>query len=242
MKIKKTFKPLLPHGILKNIRRFNQYITYYKYKKLSTRDIFSQIYHTGVWGISSEPFFSGSGSREDFIILPYINSVKEFILQFKKSPSILDVGCGDFYVGSKIRECCGEYTACDIVPSLIKYNQKRFESLNVCFKVLDLVEDELPYADIIIIRQVLQHLSNKQIAKFIPKISKYHYAIVTEHLPGIVSYEQNIDKIPGPNTRLEFESGVVLTSPPFNLIPYSERKLCEIKENETVISTTLYQF
>lgn len=240
----KKLKCLLPHVILKNIRKIKQHIIYNKYKKLSNRDIFSQIYEKGIWGISSDPlqpFFSGSGSRQDYIISPYINAVREFLFQFKTKPTILDIGCGDFYVGSKIREYCADYIACDIVPSLIEYNQKKFASLNVIFKVLDCVEDDLPVADIVIIRQVFQHLSNKQICKILKNFYKYNFAIVTEHVPGLISYEYNLDKIPGPNTRLEFNSGVVLTKPPFNLRPYFEKQLCEIKENESIIVTTLYQ-
>ena len=244
MIIKTLIKSLLPELILKNILKLNQYVKYNEYRKLSSCDIFSKIYKKGVWGISVDPlqpFFSGGGSRDDLIIAPYIKTIKNFILQLKTKPSVVDLGCGDFFVGSQIREYCGEYTACDIVPEIIEYNKEKFKSLNVEFKVLDLALDSLPCADIVIIRQVLQHLNNKQILQFIPKITKYKYAIVTEHLPSLQSYEHNIDKLTGPNTRLELRSGVILTSPPFNLIPYTEQKLCEVKENDSFITTTLYQ-
>ena len=82
------------------------------------------------------------------------------------------MGCGDFVVGSKIRSLCNQYIACDIVAPLIEYNKKKYQPLNVDFRTLNLISDNLPSADVVFIRQVLQHLSNIEIKNIIPKLAQ----------------------------------------------------------------------
>ena len=49
---------------------------------------------------------------------------------------------------------------------------------------MNIVKDNLPSADCIILRQVLQHLSNAEVQQIITKLSAYKYIILTEHLPN----------------------------------------------------------
>jgi hypothetical protein len=114
--------------------------------------------------------------------------------------------------------------------------------LGVEFKTLNMIEDELPPGDIAFVRQVLQHLSNDQIAKFVARASAcYKFLVVTEHLPSDANFKHNSDKLTGPGTRMGHDSGVVLTSPPFNLRPQMEKQLCRIDSVDTgVLVTTLY--
>jgi hypothetical protein len=114
--------------------------------------------------------------------------------------------------------------------------------LDVEFRALDLIEDELPPAEVAFVRQVLQHPSNDQIRKFIARASlTYKFLVVTEHPPSEANFKHNADKLAGPGTRMGHASGVVLTSPPFNLRPQTERQLCRINSVDTgVLVTTLY--
>jgi hypothetical protein len=77
------------------------------------------------------------------------------------------------------------------------------------------VSDELPEADLCLVRQVLQHLSNAEILHIVPKLSKYRYAIVTEHVYVGRGLRPNVDKPHGPGTRIPRRSGVFLECPPF---------------------------
>ena len=198
-----------------------------------------------MWGRQADPswpFYSGSGSHNTAIVTTYVSAMQDFLAKFDHKPTVVDLGCGDFFVGSKIRQYCDSYIACDIVPELIDFNRRHYGADNVEFKVLDVTTNELPQADVACIRQVLQHLSNDQIMRVIPKImSRYKYLIVTEHLPGTDEFEPNIDMPAGPNIRLGIGSGIVLTSPPFNLQPISESVLCQSCEQGGIITTTLYQ-
>ena len=214
------------------------------YKNLTTKEVFTKIYEEGVWGKSEDPnqkYFSGGGSHDAEIVKPYIESIQKFLSSFEAKPNVVDLGCGDFFIGSKTRSLCASYTACDIVQPLIDFNKEKYRTLNVDFRVLDLTKDELPQADIAFIRQVLQHLSNEQILKAIPQISsKYKYLVLTEHLPSTHDFIENLDKPAGPDIRFDKNSGVVLTSPPFNLAIKKQKQLCQFSLYGGLISTTLY--
>lgn len=239
--IKRHIKRSLPAPLLHLVRSYRNR----KYNNLSAEQTFTKIYESGAWGRSNDPaspFYSGSGSRRDDEIAAYIQSVSNFLRSFAIKPNVVDLGCGDFTVGSQIRPFCTRYVACDVVPSLIAFNKARFQDLGVEFKTLNMIEDELPPGDIAFVRQVLQHLSNDQIAKFVARASShYKFLVVTEHLPSDANFKHNSDKLTGPGTRMGHDSGVVLTSPPFNLRPQMEKQLCRIDSVDTgVLVTTLY--
>lgn len=211
----------------------------------TNQEIFTKIYEEGLWGRSKDQnqiYFSGSGSHEKHIYNIYIKKIFEFVQSLSKKPDVVDLGCGDFFIGSQIREVCQNYIACDVVPELIEFNINKYSDLNVDFQVLDFVLDSIPKAKIVFIRQVLQHLSNEQILQLIPKLKdSFDYIVLTEHLPKSKDFIPNLDKPTGQNIRLGFNSGVVLTAPPFNLKVLKEEILCEVNEYNGIIQTILYK-
>jgi SAM-dependent methyltransferase len=248
MLIKDLLKSLLPRPVLIAIRsaRFKRQAG--RASAQSTREIFTKIYEEGAWGRAADQehkFYSGSGSHEGEAVGTYIAAVRDFLSSLEKKPDVVDLGCGDFHVGSSIREFCGNYVACDVVQSLIEFNRERFKALDVDFRVLDLAEDDLPKADVVFIRQVLQHLSNRHISNAIPKIARsYQFLVLTEHLPTRGTFKPNLDKPAGVDVRPAVDSGLVLTAAPFNLKVKAERVLCEVPEHGPYggrIRTTLYE-
>jgi hypothetical protein len=243
--ISQAVKAVLPDPIVNAIRRYRCRKFNEAYGHLPSQEIFTKIYESGLWGNSHDPerpFFSGAGSDKSGVISTYLNAVQEFLRTFDRKPNVVDIGCGDFFVGEKIRPFCDGYIACDIVPTLIEFNKERFKALNVDFRVLNLTQDRLPNGDILFIRQVLQHLSNEQISQALANIiqAKYKYLVLTEHLPKKPEFQHNLDKPTGVNIRLGFGSGIVLTSPPFNLQHAGQRQLCKVFEDGGLVATTLY--
>jgi hypothetical protein len=239
--IKRIIKRSLPAPILRRIRSYKNRA----FSNLSAKDLFTKIYESNAWGKSDDqgsPFYSGSGSSRADEIEAYVQAVTTFLSSFEVKPNVVDLGCGDFTVGSQVRAFCNRYVACDVVPSLIAFNKARFIDLGVEFEVLDLIEDELPSGDVAFVRQVLQHLSNDQISRFISRVVlSYRFLVVTEHLPSHAKFKHNVDKLTGPGTRMGYESGIVLTSPPFNLCSKIEKQLCRVSSIDTgVLVTTLY--
>lgn len=215
------------------------------YAEMSNKEVFSHIYQEGVWGAPGQAgarYFSGSGSHDPQIVGPYVAAVSAFLRGLENPPDVIDLGCGDFNVGAQIRPLCGNYIACDIVDELIQFNRIHFAAAGVNFRVLDLTIDALPSAEVLFVRQVLQHLSNADILAVVPQIrAKIKFLVLTEHLPANLDFVPNIDKPRGHEVRIRVDSGVVLTAPPFNLQPISETVLCEVPEMGGRVRTTLYR-
>jgi len=212
----------------------------------SNREIFTNVYQNKLWGEASpeneSPFYSGPGSSDPNIVDPYVETVNRFFGSFPAKKKAVDLGCGDFRVGSRIIDSFDSYTACDVVPELIHFNQEYWRHLPVEFRVIDLVKDEIPSGDVLILRQVLQHLSNDDISKFTQSIPQgFSYLLLTEHLPSENDFVANRDKASGTDIRLGVGSGVVLTQPPFNMSFKSETILLSVPQFGGSIVTTLYE-
>jgi len=244
--LNKLLKDFLPKWVLKTVRLIKTNNMSRKLRGLSTKEIFSKVYKDQLWGNSYdgiECFYSGIGSHDESVVSSYVKSVSVFLSKLQEKPNVVDLGCGDFNVGSRLRGLCSGYIACDIVPELIERNKIKYKDANVEFQVLDLVTDDVPKSDVLFIRQVLQHLSNRQIQNIVSKLpSLCKYLILTEHLPKMTIFVANIDKPSGPDIRLLRDSGVVLTDAPFNLRVLSTTLLCEVENGDGLIRTILYEF
>lgn len=178
--------------------------------------MFSAVYASNMWGGVAGNFCSGSGSQLD-VARPYCEMVKKFACEHGVK-SVLDIGCGDFSVGQHLQVPGIKYTGVDIVQSLIERNDKLFGSDSIDFRCLNVIEDQLPSADLVLVRQVFQHLSNEQITKVLNKLQGYRYVMVTEHYPAAnVRTLPNIDKPHGGDTRIPDNSAVYLDHPPFSI-------------------------
>ncbi|MDB2321549.1 class I SAM-dependent methyltransferase [Flavobacteriaceae bacterium] len=225
---------------LKNIKRKLKIILInFEYKGLSTEQIFSKIYKDSSWDKKSLNFNSGPGSHNENLVLPYVKFVNSFIID-KKLKSIIDLGCGDFNVGKNIYRHVHKYYAFDIVPDLIKKNKIFFNDKKIIFDCKNFIDDKLPKADGVIIRQVLQHLDNKSITKILDKIKHYKYVIITEHIPKDI-FTPNINKSIGLTTRLEFNSGINVEIEPFNFNFLTKKEIIlDDKELGGVHKTVIY--
>jgi Methyltransferase domain/Glycosyltransferase sugar-binding region containing DXD motif len=196
------------------------------------RRIFQAIYRRHLWGGDGKSlFFSGIGSRGEHAKL-YVKAMIPLLAQHgmtsKAEIVIVDLGCGDFAVGRALLKTLNgvRYIGCDIVPELIDYNQTRYGTAqygpgNVEFRTVDIVRDPLPDGDVCLVRQVLQHLSNREISFILPKLSKYKYVYISEGQPLIREGPPNPDKPVGADVRFDWRTGrgrgVELDLPPWNL-------------------------
>lgn len=212
-------------------------------KPWPTQMAMEQVYEKNLWGTHKDAFYSGVGSHDTRIINPYIKCVIEFLNSFKNPLRVCDLGCGDFNIGKQLVAYTSHYTAVDIVSDLIEHNKQIFKERKLEFKCLDIAIDELPAGDCAIIRQVLQHLSNKEIGNILEKLSIYKYLILTEHIPE-KDFVPNIDIISGQGTRLKKNSGVHLGASPFHFTAVKEKLLLSIPspDSKGIIKTTLYTF
>jgi hypothetical protein len=154
-------------------------------QRLTAEQVFTDVYSKNLWGGQSGRFFSGDGSHQRGIVSPYVSRMASELNQIGAgSMTVVDLGCGDYSVGRLRDPVCGRYIGLDIVKPLVIHNQATFGGGNVSFRHANIVEDLLPDGDICIVRQVLQHLSNAQIAAVLPKLNKFCRSFITEHHPS----------------------------------------------------------
>ena len=159
-------------------------------------------------------------------------------------PTLTDCGCGDFNVGKNFLSLSKKYYAIDIFQDIIDLNKSKFNYKNIEFLKLDIVEDNIPSADICIVRQVLQHFSNQDIFSFIKNIkNKFKFLLITEHLPD-GKFKSNIDMQTSFIVRTRFNSGVLLHEKPFEIKFKQMNELLRVSAApyKGVISTILYEF
>ncbi len=217
---------LVPLWLADAYRRLRHGRTWFDPRGRSVRIVFTEIYRRNLWGGHPGELYSGPGS-ELAVAEPYIRAVTEYI-HSHGIRSVVDLGCGDFRVGREVVAAAGvRYCGVDVVPELIERNQEAFGSELVRFACQDITRDSLPPADLCLIRQVLQHLSNAQIRAVLQNCSHYSGLIVTEHvLPEDKMILPNLDIRHGVETRVEIGSAVVLSALPFDL-PVVE-VLCDV--------------
>lgn len=236
---------LLELLIPRKLRDLKHDLSVAKYKNLSVEEIFSKIYDENMWGGEKGEFTSGLGTINKNAAL-YIDACISFIKK-NNIRSVLDIGCGDFTVMNKVVQATGvQYTGADVAANLIEHNRQQYAAANIRFMQLNAITGEIPPADLTTIRQVLQHLSNDQIASILPKaLAACKYLMVTEHLPAGKKIQPNLDKVAGPHIRLVKNSGVFVDKPPFSLktaavlLEYPEDFEVYGQKNPAVIRTSL---
>lgn len=206
-----------------------------------TKDAMEQIYEQKLWGGAEFDFYSGKGSHDAEIVNPYIVAVISFLKSFKSRITVCDLGCGDFNVGAALVKYTNKYVAVDIVEGLINHNKEKFNEDNLEFHCLDIAVDQLPFGDCVLLRQVLQHLSNSEVQKVLDKLAAFKYIILTEHIPE-AKFIPNKDIISGQGIRLKKQSGLNVLSPPFNFQVKEEKTMLfvTLNDHKGIIVTTLY--
>ncbi len=116
-------------------------------------DRFGAIYAKRIWQNPE----SASGFGSTLAATAQLRRGLEELVEEEAIETILDAPCGDYNWQSRMR-IDADYTGVDIVPDLIAENTARFGSARVAFAVADLVEDDLPGADLVLCRECLNHL------------------------------------------------------------------------------------
>lgn len=211
-------------------------------KPWPTKAAMTQVYEKKLWGNNNTDFYSGEGSHHPDLVNPYIDVVTSFLNSFEEPITVCDLGCGDFNIGKELFKQTEKYIGVDIVEALIQRNKSLFKAENLEFYCLDVAVDKLPLADCVLLRQVLQHLSNSEVQQILSKLGAYKYVVLTEHLPE-GEFIPNKDIISGQGIRLKKQSGINLLLPPFNMKVIDEKQLLaiQLKDRPGVIVTTLYK-
>jgi len=99
---------------------------------------------------------------------------KELLKLFKELniKKILDAPCGDWNWMKEMDLAGIEYIGIDIVDQIIEENKKKYSASNIKFLSANIIEDQLPKADLIFCRDCLVHLTYKDIFKTLNNFKK----------------------------------------------------------------------
>jgi methyltransferase family protein len=220
MFLKSVVRKCLPSSIVQRIAAMRQERREQRLSQLTVEQAFDEVYRKKLWkrGCSA----SGPGS-EGYLADRYVELIREYAERHNLRTAV-DGGCGDFEVGSRIAPIFDRYLALDVSPRIIGINKRRYDALtkrNVTFAVADLMAGPLPSADLVLIRQVLQHLSNAQIVKILANLesSIWRRVLVTEEVPHQGSSSvPNLDlSSHSAGTRVALGSGVYIDRAPFGV-------------------------
>jgi SAM-dependent methyltransferase len=143
-------------------------------------DTFNRIYAEGTWGKN----VAGKGTSGTGSTLEITREYRAYVEDFMKKhsvKSVVDAGCGDWSFSSAMDWGDASYLGVDIASDVIAAVRKKHEKGKITFRVGD-IADELPAAELLISKDVLQHLSNELVHKFIRnnlRKGKYKWVILT---------------------------------------------------------------
>src|SRR4029079_7884989 len=118
--IKQVWRPFIPKAVLAARRRIRARLASHWQ---SPAEMFGRIYRDRLWGRNGLDFFSGLGSHDPAVVEPYVAAVRSLLSGIRPPPVVVDIGCGDFAVGSRLTDLARLTVACDVVPQLIVRNR-----------------------------------------------------------------------------------------------------------------------
>ena len=108
----------------------------------------------------------------------------ELVKKYQVS-TLLDAPCGDFrWMQHVLPEMRVNYIGGEIVYDLVERNSREFGTGNVSFRHIDITKDQLPAADLMIVRDCLFHLPVKEIYHFLTNFfdSTIDLLLTTSHI------------------------------------------------------------
>jgi 2-polyprenyl-3-methyl-5-hydroxy-6-metoxy-1,4-benzoquinol methylase len=176
----------------------------------SYQTVFTTIYDKGMWGRNNLGVgHSGGGSTVENTSV-YTDFLRNFI-DTHEIKSIVDAGCGDWEFSRYIDWGAIKYIGYDVVEHVIKNNSVRYAKPNISFIHANFLKEDLPSADLLICKHVLQHIPNQDIILFLAQLPKFKYCLITNEVnPGTLSSHNDDTSIGGGHK-------VDLSRPPFNL-------------------------
>jgi 2-polyprenyl-3-methyl-5-hydroxy-6-metoxy-1,4-benzoquinol methylase len=132
---------------------------------MSNKEVFSKIYKEDLWHGGS-----GAGSEVENV-KEYIDILQKYIDK-PEIKTVLDLGCGDWQFSKFLDLSSVSYLGVDVVESVIESNSSLYSASNIEFINRDITTYEVPKVDLIICKDVLQHLCNKDVIDILVKIIK----------------------------------------------------------------------
>jgi SAM-dependent methyltransferase len=158
------------------------------------KQIFEEIYQTDAWSNGSGP---GSDPENAAQYLDFLRT----LLNEHRIKRVLDVGCGDWRLYAGFDWNGVNYLGIDIVPNLIARN-KHHSTSTISFQCASVFEIEISGFDLVILKDVLQHLPHSENLRVIERCRAVPWMLITNDFTS----EGNLDCIAGGYRALNLES------------------------------------
>lgn len=145
----------------------------------SAESVFTTIHDRNAWGSSESP--SGAGSEVSHAGM--VSAELPALIRELGVQSMLDAPCGDFNWMRHVELGSCRYIGGDIVRSLVEANQERYGSEMRSFRRIDIARDELPHADLIMVRDCFIHFSFEMIRSTLRNVrrSRIRYLLASTY-------------------------------------------------------------
>lgn len=161
--------------------------------------VFQTIYDRQVWGGGSG---GGSEIRNTCLYVAYV----QYLMDRFDVRTVLDLGCGDWSFSRYLDFGGRQYLGIDAVQSVIEHNAATCGSASIRFAQANLcASDELPEFELVLCKDVLQHLSGANVKTILAKIRRARLGLVTNDY-----HPSNRDCSNGDTRPLD------VSAPPFN--------------------------
>jgi hypothetical protein len=137
-----------------------------------TTAVFEDIYRGDKWNGGSGPGSLPGVNR------PYVRFLESFLL-CNGIRSVVDLGCGDWQFSRGIDWGEARYLGLDLVAHVLERNRRIYGRESVEFASAPADPAKLPEADLLLVKDVFQHLSNRSILDHLAVFPKYKYVLVT---------------------------------------------------------------
>jgi len=135
--------------------------------------VFEAIYNKSFWGGGS-----GAGSSPQYA-RPYMQLLQAF-LENNAIHSVVDIGCGDWQFSRFINWGSRSYLGIDVVGSVIETNRRNFARPNISFQHANSLEEGFnATGDLLLLKDVLQHLTNANVQKLLHLTSRFKFSLLT---------------------------------------------------------------
>jgi len=202
-------------------------------KDKNIKKIFSEIYRSNYWGDKESVSGPGSNNKNTKLLTKKL----KLIIKKYKIKKVVDAPCGDFYwIKKLILKSKINYIGIDIVEELIETNKKKYEDNKIKFYNKNIITKNIPKCDLIICRDFIFHLSNKDILLFFKNLlrTKFKYILISNHTKNIELLNKDINS--GDFRKID------LFSEPFNIVKDYELIIddfCDGKEKYLILFKSL---
>jgi SAM-dependent methyltransferase len=186
------------------------YANFDKNIPISNESAFSYIYENGVWGCDENGQGTSGGGSDPKNAASYLAFLQQFLADHQIT-SVVDLGCGDFRVGNSICWDGINYVGIEVVESVVRRNIENFQASNISFLLADGANYPLPAADLLICKDVLQHLPFADIYQIVRQFRQFKYCLIINDVNPITLTCKNKDINRGGYRQLD------LTRKPFRL-------------------------